>query len=45
MKSWGRHRAFFDFAQNEDELGMPSTAYLILSEVAVQDAACGGSSR
>src|SRR5439155_12571167 len=26
-------RAFFDFAQNEDEFYMPSTVYLILSEV------------
>src|SRR6266851_969000 len=29
----GAHSAFFDFAQNEEEFDMPSTAYLILSEV------------
>src|SRR5260221_6320004 len=29
----GGHSAFFDFAQNEEEFDMPSTAYLILSEV------------
>jgi len=40
-----RRGASFDFAQAEDERGMPSTIYLILSEVAVRDAACGGSSR
>src|SRR5258708_34611759 len=32
-RSWSRHRAFFDFAQNEDEFDVPSTTYLILSEV------------
>jgi hypothetical protein len=32
-RSRSRHRAFFDFAQNEDELDVPSTIYHILSEV------------
>src|SRR5229473_5511560 len=32
-RSRGAHGAFFDFAQNEEEFDMPSTAYLILSEV------------
>jgi len=27
------HLAFFDFAQDEDEFGVPSKIYLILSEV------------
>jgi hypothetical protein len=27
------HRAFFDFAQNEEEFDLPSTIDLILSEV------------
>jgi hypothetical protein len=38
-------RASFDFAQDEVELGMPSTVYLIVSEVEGRTIVVPGSSR
>jgi hypothetical protein len=38
-QSRSSHRASFDFAQDEDELYVPLPLYLILSEVAIRDAA------